>query len=181
MYESLEQYLEALKGRCAFCFIHKLGDARHSINECLHNSKRAVWDKCAILQKELSKEGYSGCRLCYVPLKICDHWEWENKVGWTESGTKLCQFSGLVIPVVATLLVENDAGTLGSLVDIADIAVDLSQPSEGLYWWLRQRWRDTGASRGIWLFCKVSAILNMESHPVGADASTTLRTTLLKM
>jgi hypothetical protein len=172
-YGNLEQYLEAWKGTCAFCLIHNLADARHSINECLHDGKQAVWDKCAILQEELPKEGYSGCRLCYVPLKICHHWEFNDRIGWTESGTKICQFSGLVIPVVATLLVENDAGRISNLFDIADIRDDLNQTSEGIFRWLRQRWGDTGASWSIQLFCKVSAILNMESQ---TDASTALRT-----
>jgi hypothetical protein len=174
-YGKLERHLEAWKGRCAFCFIHNLGGAGHSISECLQDDVQAVWDKCAILQEELPKEGYLGCRLCYLPLKICDHWELEDRIKWRESNTKICQFSGIVIPVVATLLVENDVGRISTLFDVVDIRDHLNHTSEGIYQWLRQRWGDTDASWSIQLFYRVSAILNIENHTTGANATTTLR------
>lgn len=89
-----------------------------------------------------------------MPLKICDHWECDNKLGCTESRTKVCQFSGFVILVIATFLAKDNARTLGNLIDIASITINLSLPSGEIYWWLSQQWGDTGASQGIRLFTR---------------------------
>jgi hypothetical protein len=171
-YRKLEEYLGAWEGRCAFCSMHNLGDTGHFMNVCVEEGIQRVRDKCTRLQKELPKKGYQGCHLCYLPLRICDHWESRgDETGWRESETEVCQFSGLVNPAVATLLVQNEAGSISTSFDLVDIGDCLNQPSEAIYEWLRRRWGETEASWNIQLFFRISAALNIKKT---ADATTTL-------
>ncbi|PMD55348.1 uncharacterized protein K444DRAFT_697347 [Hyaloscypha bicolor E] len=171
-YRKLEEYLGGWEGRCAFCSMHNLRGTGHSMNGCLEEGIERVRDRCTRLQRELPKKGYQGCHLCYLPLRICDHWEFGgDETGWRESEIEVCQFSGLVNPVIATLLEQNEAGSISTLFDLVDLRDDLNQTSEAIYGWLRRRWGETEASWNIQLFFRISACLNVKKT---ADTTTTL-------
>lgn len=65
--KTLQQYLEASKGNCAFCLIEDLGDARHSINECLHDGSQAVGINVTFYERNCQNRitqdvGFATCR-----------------------------------------------------------------------------------------------------------------------
>jgi hypothetical protein len=53
-------------------------------------------------------EGFSCCHFCGIPQAICEQWEQKEEQGWwKEREVGRCQYQGVLIRAVATMLGEG--------------------------------------------------------------------------
>jgi hypothetical protein len=116
----LERQLTEWVGRCPICFIRGFPESRHSIIDCVEEGAAEVrrdWFK----MKDRMKNGrifaaYSCCYDCHVPQAICSKWADENG-RWRFLPNGICQFDGIIMPVVISRINEGTDQTCKMIRD----------------------------------------------------------------
>jgi hypothetical protein len=108
----LEDRLDMWVGKCALCYVRKCQgsdvDIQHPFEECQDDMHELVAEEIKALEG-IQFERFTGCFDCGVAQKICSRWE-EVREGSrcfkrVEDG--VCQYRGVVQPVVAAIMVAG--------------------------------------------------------------------------
>jgi hypothetical protein len=127
----LENRLDQWVGKCPLCYVRKyVGSAvdfRHTLEECVDPEQELVAQEVGALQS-IQFQRYVGCYDCGVAQQICTQWEeireGDRKFGRIKGG--MCQYDGIVRPVVAAIMVTGP-------LEVVDQAVWSHMRAEGIW------------------------------------------------
>jgi hypothetical protein len=108
----LENRLDQWVGKCPLCYVRKCTgspvDFRHRLDECVDPEQELVRTEVQALQRIQFQE-YASCYDCGVTQQVCTRWEeireGNQKFERIEGG--VCQYEGIVRPVVAAIMVAG--------------------------------------------------------------------------
>jgi RecQ family ATP-dependent DNA helicase len=127
----LENRLDQWVGKCPLCYVRKCQgsevDIRHALEECIDPEQVLVTNEVKALQT-IHFQRYASCHDCGVAQQICTRWEeireGNRKFERIEEG--VCQYEGIVRPVVAAIMVTGP-------LEVVDQAVWSYMRAEGIW------------------------------------------------
>jgi hypothetical protein len=109
--------------------------------------------------EEVKYERFSSCYYCGVPQAICKQWVQKGGQGWWERDINgSCQYKGVLIGVVATLLAEGEDEAVEEVYKwIRGLGVEVEDIG-AIYKWLGERvkWGGIEATRMVQVFYKLA-------------------------
>lgn len=108
----LEARLEQWIGKCPLCYVRRcmggIVDFRHGLDECVDAEQELVCTEVQAL-KSIQFQEYGSCYDCGVAQQVCSRWaeirEGDQKFERIDGG--VCQYEGIVRPVVAAIMVAG--------------------------------------------------------------------------
>lgn len=149
--DQLRKRLEKWCRTCPACYL--VGDFRgeiHHTTDCWRRDTVEIIEHAVVMQQHIEKfggfRGRGGCSWCGVPRAICQRWQVQAGGGWEEVPGQQCQYQGMLIPAVVTMLMDgcNEGWeVMRSWMD-RDGVVPTQQTE--VFEWFRQerRWDDMG-------------------------------------
>jgi RecQ family ATP-dependent DNA helicase len=109
---SLEERLDVWVGICPLCYVRQcqgcVVDIRHALHECPDELQKIVAQEAKVLE-DIRFEPYAGCFDCGVAQSICSKWDEvrEGKRCFQRNPEGVCQYQGIVRPVVASIMIAG--------------------------------------------------------------------------
>jgi hypothetical protein len=112
MLSLLRDRLEKWNRTCPVCFLDdQSGGKRHEITRCVRDDTAEIIDRAHIMQRHIEKfggfQGRDGCSWCSIPRAVCQRWHIQAGGSWTHMAGQPCQYQGILIPAVITMLVDG--------------------------------------------------------------------------
>lgn len=143
----LEWTLEQWHQRCPICYVQTADDATamHPITECPQSAAEIInphVDQMVRTMKDERKYApYSCCFPCGVPQAICQRFEPHPQGGWRQIAGIKCQFPGVVIPTVISIMHLDPGGCSEPVYQWMEAdGVDRDQDDQ-VYAWFGQKVR----------------------------------------
>ncbi|KAG4426956.1 hypothetical protein IFR05_017561, partial [Cadophora sp. M221] len=117
----LENRLDMWVGKCPLCYVRKCGgrqvDIRHTFEECIDEEHELVCKEVQALQS-VHFQAYASCHDCGVAQQICMQWEeiYEGDWKFQQVPGGMCQYEGIIRPVIAAILVAGPSEVLDQAV-----------------------------------------------------------------
>jgi superfamily II DNA helicase RecQ len=157
--KELVEYFEEWCGKCTLCHWRGGPNPWHRIEECIRDEAHEIQMQLADAIKGIRYEDYSCCFSCGVPQGICDRWDqMEERGWWRQKEDGRCQYSGVLIRAVMTMLVEGiDEVVEDTYTWIKGFGVDITDRKE-VYKWMGQRveWGGYEATRLTQVFHRLA-------------------------
>ena len=108
----LENRLDQWVRKCPLCYVRKCTgspvDFRHRLDECVDPEQELVRTEVQVLQRIQFQE-YASCYDCGVTQQVCTRWEEirEGNRKFERIKGGVCQYEGIVRPVVAAIMVAG--------------------------------------------------------------------------
>jgi hypothetical protein len=85
-----------------------IGDEIHYLEECPLGRTGKILSRTVDMEKHVGKaggfQGQDRCSSCGIPRAICERWEVRAGGGWGEVPQRPCQYTGILIPAVITMI-----------------------------------------------------------------------------
>jgi len=123
------------------------------MTDCLRKDTVEIIDQTATMQRHIEKaggfQGTDGCSWCGIPRAVCQRWHVQADGSWEEVPGQQCQYRGMFIPAVITMLMDgcNEGWTVaGNWMDREGVV--RTSPTE-VFEWFRQEilWEDIRVAR----------------------------------
>ena len=127
----LENRLDQWVGKCPLCYVRKCTgspvDFRHTLEECVDPKQELVAQEVGVLQS-IQFQRYASCYDCGITQQICTQWEEirEGNQKFKRVKGGVCQYNGIVRPVVAASMVVGP-------LNVVDQAVWAYMRAEGIW------------------------------------------------
>jgi superfamily II DNA or RNA helicase len=111
--QELVDWLDEWHRECPLCHLRGFqGDRRHRLDECWREEAHPVHLQSESMTKQMQElkafERFSCCMWCGIPQAICDRWQpIEDQGGWAEVVGGSCQYAGLLMPAIITMMMEG--------------------------------------------------------------------------
>jgi hypothetical protein len=111
MLDLLRDRLEKWCRTCPACYLSGDRGKRHDITECLRYDTVEIIDQSATIQRHIKEfggfQGPEGCSWCGIPRAVCQRWHVHADRSWEEVPGQQCQYQGMLIPAVITMLMDG--------------------------------------------------------------------------
>jgi hypothetical protein len=111
MLDLLRDRLEKWCQTCPACCLDRDGGKRHDMTDCLRNDTVEIIERSATMQRHIEKcggfQGTECCSWCGVPRAVCQRRHVEADGSWEEVPGQQCQYQGMLIPAVITMLMDG--------------------------------------------------------------------------
>jgi hypothetical protein len=110
--DHLEERLEKWCRTCPACYLAgDFGGEIHHMSDCWRRGTVEIIDQAVIMQQHITKfggfRGGGGCPWCGVPRAICQQWHVSTEGGGKEEPGQQCQYIGMLVPAVITMLIDG--------------------------------------------------------------------------
>ncbi|KAK6591982.1 hypothetical protein H4I95_11932 [Botrytis cinerea] len=108
----LENRLDQWVGKCPLCYVRRCTgspvDFRHTLDKCVDPEQELVRTEVQALQ-QIQFQEYASCYDCGVAQQVCTRWEeiQEGNRKFERIKGGVCQYEGIVRPVVAAIMVAG--------------------------------------------------------------------------
>jgi RecQ family ATP-dependent DNA helicase len=162
------QQLERWVDRCPLCHLQGRREQQHRLEDCQHPDLETVLGEVATMTIEMQAkerfERFSCCYECGVPQAICQKWKAKDEGGYEEDQTVQCQYAGVVIPIVATILRAWHCDDTDIIYKwMREDSVDMAIPEEPFKWFGRKvMWGGIEATNLCKVFCRFVSMVELE-------------------
>jgi hypothetical protein len=155
----LREYLEEWSGICPLC--HTYGQwhwIEHAIGDCKPEEAADIGQASNRMQKEIKQKKLFGkfgcCTWCGVPQAICQKWKQKEDRGWWEEVRgERCQYEGVMIPAIVTMLVRGADGDERVFELFVENNIDIKDQTSVCQWFgERVEWGRIEATRMVQVF-----------------------------
>lgn len=123
--DHLKERLEKWCRTCPVCYLAgHFGGEIHRMSDCWRRGTVEIIDQAVVMQQHIAEfggfRGRGGCPWCGVPRAICQQWHVSTGRGGEEEPGQRCQYIGILVPAVITMLIDGcDEGwaVFGSWID----------------------------------------------------------------
>jgi superfamily II DNA helicase RecQ len=170
----LEQTLEQWHQQCPICYIQMVDKAvaMHPITQCRQAAAEIinphVEQMFQTMKNERKYASFSCCFSCGVPQAICQRFETSPHGGWRVIDGNKCQFPGVVIPMVVSMMHLNSGGCSEAVYQwMKADGVDREQKNQ-VYTWFGQKvqWGGIEATRLVQIFYQLSQFIGPSRQDV---------------
>jgi superfamily II DNA helicase RecQ len=136
----LREHLDEWSGICPWChwqgysygIEHPIEDCRHpdavEVSRISHGIEKEIKDK-RLFQK------FGCCTWCGVPQAICEKWTAkEDGGGWEEVKGGQCQYPGILVPAIISMLVGGEEGDEGVFQLFEEYSIDIHDQTAVCRW-----------------------------------------------
>ena len=147
----LDQLRKRLEKWCRTCpACHLAGDfggETHHITDCWRRDTVEIIEQAVVMQQHVERvggfRGRGGCSRCGVPRAICQGWQVKADGDWEEVPGQQCQYTGMLIPAVVTMLMDGSNEGWAVVESWMDRdGVIGTKPAEAFEWFRQGRWWD---------------------------------------
>jgi hypothetical protein len=128
------------------------------ITDCVRSSTADIIKQAATMQRHMEQfggfQGADGCSQCGIPRTVCQRWHVPADGGWEAVPGQPCQYAGVLIPAVITMMMDGFPegwAVVGSWMDRAGVV--RTSPTE-VFEWFRQEilWEGIRVARIVRVF-----------------------------
>jgi superfamily II DNA helicase RecQ len=169
--KELREQLEEWVGGCPLCRLHLRLMATHGqgqeqgrqqqghqLEQCPRPEAKDILQEVEAFIEGVKYERFSSCYYCGVPQAICERWVQKEEQGWWDKVVDgSCQYKGVLIRVVATLLAEGEDWVTNEMYEwIRGLGVEVEERG-AVHKWLGERveWGGIEATRMVQVFHKL--------------------------
>ena len=156
---------------CPWC--HWQGYSRgieHRIQDCRYQEAGEIYKISQGIQKEITSkrlfEKLGCCTWCGVPQAICEKWKQKEDMGWWEEikGGR-CQYEGVLVPAIITMLIGGEDGDEGVFQLLEEHDVDIQDQTSVCRWFGRRvEWGGIEATRMVQVFHLLASLHSRNSQ-----------------
>ena len=159
--EELRKYLEEWSQVCPLCHWRGGPEQGHRIVQCPRPEAYNITEAVARMTKGIRyDEKFGCCHYCGIPQAICERWKQKEEQGWWEEDkSRKCQYQGVLIEVICTLLVEGEDDIYEEVKEwIRMHGVDVTDEKQ-VWKWLAERveWGGIEATRMAQVFYRLTS------------------------
>ena len=154
--EELRNYLEEWSQVCPLCHWRGGPNQNHRIEQCPRREAQGIAHEAGRMIKGIRyDEKFGCCHRCGIPQAICERWKQKEEQGWWEEDkSRRCQYQGVLIEVICTLLAEGEDDMYEEATEwIGQHQVDIGDEKQ-MWKWLAERveWGGIEATRMTQVF-----------------------------
>lgn len=158
--KELVEQLDKWNKVCPLCHWRGGAEQMHWIEQCPRAEADNIQQIVQGMRKGVRYQEFSGCYHCGTPQAICQRWKQKEEVGWWEEEVLgNCQYAGVLVGAIATMLAEGEDGVDEEVYSwMRASGVDIMKEME-VYKWLggRVEWGGLEANQMVLVFHMLAA------------------------